>query len=156
MSPSIGECFICTKHRMREPYLPGGVVHEDGDLLVAHFPIMEEGGTAYRGHMIIEPKRHITRPSELTESEARQIGFLYHRIGGIQEKLLQAEHVYFFRIGDQVPHLHFHVIPRYAGTPKDFRGQKIMEWPDAPRIGSAEIRELSECFRRDFGEPANS
>jgi histidine triad (HIT) family protein len=31
-----------------------------------------------------------------------------------------AEHVYAQVIGDRVPHLHVHLLPRYPGTPEDY------------------------------------
>ena len=41
-------------------------------------------------------------------------------------------HVYLFVFGDQIPHLHMHLFPRYPGTPPTYWGSRIAEWPDAP------------------------
>jgi diadenosine tetraphosphate (Ap4A) HIT family hydrolase len=59
-----------------------------------------------------------------------------------------AEHVYFFRINDLVNHFHFHVVPRYPGTPKEFWGLKIIEWPEYPQADLTEIVELTKEFQK--------
>jgi histidine triad (HIT) family protein len=53
-----------------------------------------------------------------------------------------AEHVYSFVLGDGLAHLHVVLAPRYAGTPREYWGVRLREWPDAPRVGEDEMRSL--------------
>ncbi len=75
------------------------------------------------------------------------MGMLLQKGMTLLKNALGAEHVYFFRINDQVPHFHFHLVPRYPETPKDFWGLKIIDWPKYPKANVAEINELSELLR---------
>jgi histidine triad (HIT) family protein len=50
-----------------------------------------------------------------------------------------AEHVYAKVIGDGVPHLHAHLVPRYPGAPREYWWDRLMEWPNARRGLDPEI-----------------
>ena len=59
-----------------------------------------------------------------------------------------AEHVYAAVIGDAVPHLHVHLLPRFPGTPREYwwtragSAFRVTEWPSAQRGGTTEIEAL--------------
>jgi histidine triad (HIT) family protein len=55
-----------------------------------------------------------------------------------------AEHIYSFVLGDHVPHLHIWVMTRYPGTPQEYWGMRVAEWPEAPTGGAQEIAALCE------------
>jgi histidine triad (HIT) family protein len=57
------------------------------------------------------------------------------------------EHIYAFVLGDGVPHLHVHVVPRYRGAPPKYWGVHVDEWSDAPRGGPKEIEAICERLR---------
>ena len=67
---------------------------------------------------------------------------LANRLARVLKETTNAEHVYAFVFGDGVPHLHVHLAPRYPNTPHEFWGARLSEWPDAPRVGEQEMREL--------------
>ena len=58
-----------------------------------------------------------------------------------------AEHVYAMVIGDQVDHLHVHLLPRYPGTPREYWWDQVDEWPAARRGLEPEITELVQRLR---------
>ena len=134
------DCIICHKHKNLSDYT-GAILAEEDGLVLTHFPVID-GDKATRGHLLIEPRRHITDFSELTSAEAAAIGALAKRGSELIKSKFEAEHVYFYRINDKVAHLHFHLIPRYVGTPREFWGTRIMEYPDAPKVTLSEIRAL--------------
>jgi hypothetical protein len=49
-------CFICGKHRQGDA-ADGGVLYEDGLVYAGHVHTMGQE-TAYRGWLVVEPKRH--------------------------------------------------------------------------------------------------
>src|SRR5580698_2616268 len=116
-------CSVCEKQRSKKE-LPGGVIHQDHLIFVAHFPFLENEPAHY-GHVILETRRHITKPSELTNEEAQAFGLWIKIMSAALETALGAEHVYIVRIGDKTPHLHFHLVPRFAGTPKEVWGPQL-------------------------------
>jgi len=135
------DCFICRKHKNLETFT-GIAIAESQGWILTHFPFIESE-KATKGHLILETKRHITDLTELNDHEAAELGSLMRR--GVQQikSKLGAEHVYIFRINDKVPHLHIHLIPRYPGTPKEYLGFKINEWPERTILDLDQIRAVS-------------
>jgi hypothetical protein len=60
-----------------------------------------------------------------------------NRLARALKEVAEAEHVYRFVFGDGLTHLHVVLAPRYAGTPREYWGVRLREWPDAPRAGPA-------------------
>lgn len=144
------ECFVCRKHRERGPLLPGGAVAEDELVLVAHVVTPDllgrEGTVAYLGHLIVEPRRHAPGLGDLTDSEARAVGLWCARVSRALRDA-GAEHVYAAVFGNAVPHLHVHLLPRFPGTPREYWGLQVDEWPGARRGDASEIAALVRELR---------
>lgn len=139
------DCFVCEKHSKLSQYT-GPVILEKGGLTLTHFPdIPDEKAT--KGHLIIEPKRHICDLSEMNEAEADALGPIIREGSARIKEHTGAEHVYLYRINDKVPHLHFHLIPRYPNTSKEFWGLNIMKYEGSPKIKLPEIRVLCERMK---------
>jgi len=67
--------------------------------------------------------------------------------GRRRTEVAEAEHVYSFVFGDGLAHLHVVLAPRYAGTPREYWGVRLREWPDAPRVGEDEMWSLVARLR---------
>jgi len=133
--------MICQKHEDFHS-VTGDVIVEKGGWVVTHFPFID-GQKAIKGYLLIEPRRHILDLTEMNKEEALTLGELIRDGAELIKSKMGAEHVYVFRINDKVPHLHFHLAPRYSGTPKEYWGFKISEWPEAPKVGLEEIQKIS-------------
>lgn len=76
---SAADCLVCRKHRERGPLLPGGPVAEDELVLVSHIGTPDLLGgqrtTAYLGQLLVEPRRHAPGLADLTDAEARAVGW---------------------------------------------------------------------------------
>ena len=140
------DCLVCRKHR-GEVAVPGGFIYEDDLISISHAQLFGEEKDHYLGHVFVESKRHVPELADLTEQEAQAIGLWISRVA---QALLQTEgmeHVYSFFIGDGVPHVHVHVIGRYSGAPREYRGPKVDDWPEAPRGGEAEMAQVAARLR---------
>jgi diadenosine tetraphosphate (Ap4A) HIT family hydrolase len=140
-------CPICEKHRGKGP-LVGEVLYEDDLLVASHAPRID-GRDAYLGYVFVETRRHVRGLAELTDDEASRLGIIITRLARALEDATGAEVVYSF-VFDHIPHHHVHVIPRYRETPQEYWGTRVDEWPDAPRGGQSEIREVSERIRESL------
>jgi len=129
-------CAICDKHKDLAKYT-GPAIFDDGGWLVTHFPKVETE-KATLGHLLIECKRHILDLAELNDEEAATLGRLIRDGADLIKTKTKAEHVYCFRINDKTPHLHFHLIPRYPDTPKEFWGTNIMACTTSPKLATLE------------------
>jgi histidine triad (HIT) family protein len=130
-------CFVCDKHRTG-----AGVIGGDELMVLAHV-LPEADGRAYLGHVVVEPRRHMSGLADLTADEAAALGQWAARAA----KALRAEHVYSSVVGHQVDHLHLHLVPRYPGTPREYWWPKLDEWPDAPLGGMAEVTRMVDEIR---------
>ena len=141
------ECFVCRKHR-GEVLIPGGIIYEDDLVYGGHAQIREGESTAYLGYLMVETKRHVAGLADLTDIEAQTLGLVVARLSRALKAEKHVEHVYAFVLGDDVAHLHVHVVPRYRGAPHKYRGVRVDEWPDAPRGGPKEIEAICARLRR--------
>ncbi len=139
-------CFICRKH-LGQIQAPGGAIYEDDLIYVGHASIPEEESVTYLGALLVEPKRHALGLADLTRPEAERIGTWISRISKALLESEGAEHVYLFVLGHHADHLHLWVVPRYPGTPRDYWGMRVNEWPDAPQGGPPEIDALCQRLR---------
>lgn len=138
---SDSDCLICRKQRGDFP-LPGGPLYADDRIFICHAHFAEGQQQAYLGWLILESRRHVPGLGDLTNAEAQAVGLWQSRLARALQAVAGAEHVYSFVIGHGVPHFHLHLLPRYPGTPGEYWGVRVDEWPDAPQGGTAEITAL--------------
>jgi len=143
-------CFICRKHRGLE-FVPGRSVYEDELVFSGHSWSASDQETPYLGGFIVEPKRHLLSWAELNDKEAETIGKVIRDVSKALKKSVNAEHIYVFVIGHNIPHLHIWVIPRYPDTPREFWGFKVFEWPDRPIGGQEEVERICASVRSFMG-----
>jgi histidine triad (HIT) family protein len=144
------DCFVCRKHRGQEP-VPGGPIYQDALTHVSHAVLGQED-RAYLGWCLVEPRRHVPGLGDLSDEEAQAIGRLVARLSRALQAELHAEKVYAFVLGDRVPHLHVHLVPRHPGAPREFWGVHVDEWPEAPRGDEREIEALVTRLRARLRE----
>lgn len=125
------DCFVCRKHR-GEIDIPGGAIYQDDHIYIGHIAPSNEQDATYLGYLMLEPKRHVAGLSDLNRAEAQMIGEWMTRLSRALKSSENAEHVYSFVLGDNVAHLHIHIVPRYAGAPREYWGVRVDEWRDAP------------------------
>jgi diadenosine tetraphosphate (Ap4A) HIT family hydrolase len=75
------------------------------------------------------------------------LGWWCTRASRALREVAGAERVYAAVIGDQVPHLHVHLTARYPVTPSGVLGEKVAQWPDAPRGLEPQIADLVRDLR---------
>jgi diadenosine tetraphosphate (Ap4A) HIT family hydrolase len=139
-------CLVCRKHQDRAVLMPGGAIAEDELAVVSHIPppdaLGRDGSVAYLGHLFVEPRRHAPEMADLTGAEAASMGLWCSRASLALREVAGAEHVYVAVIGDGVPHLHIHLLPRFPGTPREYWWTRVDEWPQARRGDHAAIGAL--------------
>jgi diadenosine tetraphosphate (Ap4A) HIT family hydrolase len=145
-------CFVCEKHRLGSA-APGGIIYEDEIVYAGHAYRVAGSDDVYLGYLIAEPKRHVVGLGELTDDEAASLGRLVNDLARVLRSREGAEHVYSFVAGDGgVEHLHVHVVPRYRGTPPDYRGLRVTQWPGAPRGGIDAVVVTCDRIRAGLAE----
>ncbi|WP_308314902.1 HIT family protein [Bacillus sp. T33-2] len=99
--------------------------------------IDKSGKPNYLGHLMIDLKRHVPTIGDMMMEEAQAFGMAMARVSKALMEVEKAEHIYSLVLGDSVPHLHMHLVPRYPNTPKAYWGpMEAYDWEDAP-VGEA-------------------
>ncbi len=139
--------------------VPGGPVGEDELVMVSHagpWPPGVSSEPVYLGHLFVEPRRHAAGLADLTDAEARAVGWWCTRASRALREAAGAEHVYAMVIGDGVPHLHVHLQARYPGAPREYRWGQVTRWPDAPRGLVPQITEFVRDLRAYLDQEAGA
>ena len=90
--------------------------------------------------------RHVAEPTELAADEASAYWLEVLRVGQALEEYLQPVKLNYDMLGNSLPHLHTHVIPRYADDPRP-------GWPfpfpedDPPPHSEEELRRDADALR---------
>lgn len=127
--------------------MPGGWIYHDDLICVGHMLVPEGKSGVYLGWLLVEPSRHAPELGDLTEAEAERLGGVVSRVSRALRATEGAEKIYALVLGDQVPHLHVHVVARYPGTPREYWGIRLDEWPDAPCGNDDGIAALAQRLR---------
>ena len=106
-------CPMCAEGRPRET--PFGVRIFAGEVSDAY---LQRSGIQ-RGYTIcIWRGRHVAEPTELDPAEASAYWLEVLHVGRALEQQLQPVKLNYDVLGNSLPHLHTHVIPRYADDPR--------------------------------------
>jgi diadenosine tetraphosphate (Ap4A) HIT family hydrolase len=62
--------------------------------------------------------RHVAEPTQLTDDEAAAYGREVLRVGRALEAVMEPIKLNYDLLGNTVPHLHTHIVPRYADDPR--------------------------------------
>jgi diadenosine tetraphosphate (Ap4A) HIT family hydrolase len=99
-----------------------------------------------RGYTVVVWRgRHVAEPTELSRDEAAQYWLELLEVGRRLERHLQPVKLNYETLGNSLPHLHTHVMPRYALDPRP-------EWPfpypeEAPPLDEDAFRADVEALR---------
>jgi len=123
--------------------------YED-DLVLAlytHKPI-------FPGHCLIIPKRHVERFEMLTDAEITQIGRVIKKVNQAVMKVFGTSAYLLLQkngpeVGQTVPHVHFHYVPRKAGDDSTIQFIVKMFIANVKQpISQDEMREIVEKLRQ--------
>lgn len=137
-------CLACDiAQGVRQP--PGGFIYESALWTVNH--VISD--VPWRGWLVLQPRRHVERLHELTPEEMLEYAQVLTRLDHVLREQLDAAKVYIclFAESADCPHVHFHVIPRYAAMTQ--RGPEIfeMEKEERPAASPEEVVILAARLR---------
>ena len=121
-----GECFLCpdTISRISKKYegVATPIIYEDGDIFVKKNDFPYEGTKL---HLLVVPKRHLTRIEEFTQEEFAKLKEVFawinatYEVKGASLFMRYGEMTY---TGASLSHLHFHVL---HGEPSSKKSEAI-------------------------------
>jgi diadenosine tetraphosphate (Ap4A) HIT family hydrolase len=102
-------------------------IYADGLWRVAH-----AFNGALPGWLVLLPQRHVTSLEELTADEAALLGPLLRRLSIALHAVVGCEKTYVMQFAEAegFSHVHFHVVPRMAGWPREHKGPRVFHFLD--------------------------
>ena len=102
--PNSTDCELCA--------LPGGeLLWESGSCRVVR--VIDASGLSFPGSCRVILKRHAAEMSDLDAGEARHLMDVVLATERALRKALQPDKINLASLGNMVPHLHWHVVPRW-------------------------------------------
>jgi diadenosine tetraphosphate (Ap4A) HIT family hydrolase len=95
----------------------------------------------YRGHCLLILDRHATRLEQLSPVEWAAFSADLHQAVTAITRTVRPDHINVASLGNQVPHLHWHIVPRYRTDPRWGNPIWGADIPDT-RLTAAEQREM--------------
>ena len=111
LSPS-PECPICRIHADAEATSACEIARSELWLL-RHHP----NPAPLTGWLLLDARRHLGGPLNFTDQEAAGWGLAVRNGSRLVQQLTGCDRVYAIAFGEGAPHLHLHLIPRFAGDP---------------------------------------
>ncbi|MEZ0313797.1 MAG: HIT family protein [Myxococcota bacterium] len=110
------------------------------------------------GWMQMVAKRHVTALAAMNDAESASFG---PTLRWLEKTLLEvsgAERIYTAALGEAVPHLHVHMVPRYVTMPKGAKGWPVFDLQRAGKVGeivvpSDRVEKISRAFAAALSQP---
>lgn len=146
--PGCAECEVAAGRRA-----PGGGVVRLPPGLLVHAVL---GASPLAGWVVVAPARHVEHVGDLEAEEMAALAEAARRLAGWQRELLGATKSYVALFAEVVPHLHFHVVPRYPGTAPSLRGPRAFQASAAEMLPPDELAAAAQRLLEGFGAPPPS
>jgi diadenosine tetraphosphate (Ap4A) HIT family hydrolase len=105
-------CAICCLHG--DPAMASALELARSDLwLLRHHPLP----APLAGWLLLDARRHLAGPLAFTDQEAASWGLAVRAASQLVQLLTGCDRVYAIAFGEGAPHLHLHLIPRFAAEP---------------------------------------
>ena len=137
----MNDCIFC---KIVRGELPNATVFEDADTLA-----FMDIGPIIKGHTLVIPKRHYERLTDTPDEDLNRLISLAKRIAAAQMQGLGADGVNITQAngscaGQVVPHVHFHVIPRFEndGHSWNWKAKRY----DTPEVMMALARQIAAAL----------
>lgn len=133
------DCIFC---KIVKGEIPASKVYEDDDMLV-----ILDVGPVHEGHCLILPKDHHETLFETPDPLMEKIGPVMKKTTIAVKKATGCDGVNIAQnnykaAGQLVPHLHFHVIPRYEGD-------GLKTWPQG-QYEEGNMQKVAEKIRKNW------
>jgi histidine triad (HIT) family protein len=100
-------CIFC---KIAKGEIPSNKIFENKDFLV-----FLDIKPVNHGHLLIIPKKHIVWMQEADDKTIASAFVLAKKMMLVQKKSLKCDYIQLSVVGNEVPHFHIHLIPRYTG-----------------------------------------
>lgn len=110
------------------------------------------------GWLLLDARRHLGGPVDFSDAEAAAWGPAVHHASQLVQRLTGCDRVYAMAFGEGAPHLHLHLIPRFAADPASAAWSvadlyRAVVAGERPPADPGEVRELVALARQLVKQP---
>jgi len=124
-------CLFC---KIINKEIPCHLIYED-DFFLAFLDIRPLN----KGHTLVIPKKHYRWVWDVLE----EYSLVVNKLANTLKKTLETDYVQSLVMGDEVPHAHIHLIPRFNGDGHP----GLVSLINIKNISEAEMKEISEKIK---------
>jgi diadenosine tetraphosphate (Ap4A) HIT family hydrolase len=107
-------------------------------------------GIGIPGWVMVCSQRHTPGIAYLDDTEVANLGPALRHFSRVLEDVTGALRIYTAAMGESFPHLHAHLVPRYAEMPKGAKGMEVWDLHRATEQGEVKVdeKEVADVARR--------
>ncbi len=134
-------CIFC---KIVSGDLPSTKIYED-ETVLAFMDI----NPVEEGHALVIPKKHLDPITNVPDNILKEIIAVVKKIASAQLTALNASGVNISQAngsgaGQEVPHIHFHIIPRYSTNPQE------ANWKPGKYKSNEKINQIAELIKEEL------
>lgn len=142
-------CKSCQLMRRRDR---GAAPPWDSIYRSEHWDLAHAYNTSYLGWLVLIARRHIEVLDEMTPAEATELGALLRDVSLALKRQTGCRKTYVMQFAEskEHPHVHFHIVPRWADQAPDDVAYRVMRRLGVPlteRCDEAEMNRLALALR---------
>ena len=113
----------------------------DNILRTGNWDLVHNYSTTLPGWLVLVTRRHIAALDEMSEAEAVELGPLIQKTSAALKSAVGCEKTYAIQFAEKAehPHVHFHIVPRMADIPAEYRGRNVFNY--RPKTAADQISE---------------
>lgn len=142
-------CYTCELTAKRDS---GTAPLWDSIYRTPHWDVVHSYNTALPGWLVLVIRRHITAIDEMTDEEAIELGKLIRQTSAALKEVTGCMKTYVIQFAEAAehPHVHFHIVPRMADQPEDYKSMNIFRYLGVPaeqRVSESAMNEIATKIR---------
>ena len=142
-------CHTCTRTAQRDA---GNAPLWDSILRTEYWDVVHAYNTSLPGWLVLVTRRHISAIDEMGDAESVELGRLLRRVSIALKVVTGCAKTYVIQFAEhpEHPHVHFHVVPRMAEQPAEYRGRGVFGYLnvlDEERVGEEEMNGIGAEIR---------
>lgn len=145
-------CLACPRLALAQPAPRERIVATD------RWSVAHAFNANLEGWLVVLPRRHVVAIDALEREEADELGAILHQVSAALRAVVGCQKTYVLQLAESggFHHVHFHVVPRRADLPDEYRGVRIFGLLGNPALAVVTDERMDELALSIRAELAHS
>ena len=145
----MGDCLTCQLTANRDE---GIAPLWDSIVRTSHWDVVHSYNSALPGWLVLVARRHIAAVHEMNSAESAELGTLIQQTSKALEQTVGCIKTYVMQFAEAAEHshVHFHIVPRMADQPDNYKATNIFNYlleDTEGRVSEDEMNHLAKQIR---------